>query len=109
MRHGGPRPVDQLFTQVLIPSFADAEHLGFSTRGMLAWAQPKPCRQVSASGKCGSITNGGYKRRGVDYAHTRNARQTPSLLVTLRDGRKLIIISPNAAVQHRAFLQKFCQ
>jgi hypothetical protein len=37
---------------------------------MLAWAQPKPCRQVSASGECGSITNGGYKRRGVDCAHT---------------------------------------
>src|SRR5215217_2140241 len=109
MRQGGSRAMDQLLAEVAISSFADPEHLGSAARGMLAWGQPKPRRQVSASSERTSVANRREQRGRIDDTNTRNAREAPRLLVIAGDRGELFIVSSNPAVQHRAFFKKFFQ
>lgn len=53
-----PRPVNKKSAQIGTASLADTQQPGLSASGMLTWDQAKPCCQVAALVKGGSVADG---------------------------------------------------
>src|SRR5208283_5194452 len=85
------RPVDQQFAQVYVTALADAEKFRLATGRCLTRDKSKPCCKIAPALECLRLPDRRNQRRSDRYANARNRRQSPRVLVLLRESRKLFI------------------